>query len=120
VIKLVFCCHRHPTLTREEFHSYWRDRHGPLVRSLREQLPQMLRYVQSHTIADEVNESMRQGRGTGEPYDGVTEVWFKDLGSMGSTAEGAVEAGRKLLEDEGRILDFPRCSVFITEEHEIF
>jgi uncharacterized protein (TIGR02118 family) len=120
VIKLVFCCHRNPALTREEFQDYWRDKHGPLVRSLREQLPQMLRYVQSHTVADEVNDSIRQGRGSGEPFDGITEVWFKDLASMGSTTEGAVEAGRKLLEDESRILDFPRCSVFITEEHEIF
>jgi hypothetical protein len=120
VIKLVFCCHRHPDLTREEFHRYWLEEHGPLVRSLREQLPQMLRYVQSHTLGDEVNEPIRQGRGTGEPYDGITEVWFKDLASMGSTREEAVEGGRRLLADESRILDFPRCSVFVTEEHEIF
>jgi hypothetical protein len=90
------------------------------VQSLREQLPQMLRYVQSHTLADDVNDAIRQGRGTAEPYDGITEVWFKDLASMSSSAEGALEAGRKLLEDESRILDFPRCSVFITEEHEVF
>ena len=120
MIKLVFCCHRNPAMTRQEFQDYWLDSHGPLVRSLRRELPQMLRYVQSHTIADDYNAGIRAGRGTGEEYDGVTEVWFADLESMGSTSEEATEAGRKLLEDESRFLDFPRCSVFLTEEHEIF
>ena len=34
--------------------------------------------------------------------------------------EGALEAAMKLLEDERRFLDLPNCSVFMTEEHEIF
>jgi uncharacterized protein (TIGR02118 family) len=120
VIKLVFCCHRNPALTREEFQDYWLNRHGPLVRSLRDQLPQMLRYVQSHTVGDEANARVRESRGSGPEYDGITEVWFGGLDSMTSTAEGALEAGRKLLEDESTFLDFPRCSIFVTEEHEIF
>ncbi|HEX4019162.1 MAG TPA: EthD domain-containing protein [Frankiaceae bacterium] len=120
MIKLVFCCHRNPAMTREQFQDYWLNGHGPLVRSLRRDLPQMLRYVQSHTVSDETNERIRAGRGSGPEYDGITEVWFESLESMGSTAEGAAEAGRKLLEDESKFLDFPRCSVFVTEEHEIF
>ena len=120
MVKLVFCCRRRPEMTREEFHRYWLDEHGPLVRSLREHLPQMKRYVQSHTIADEVNAGIRAGRGSGEPYDGITEVWFDDLASMGSSTEEAAAAGRRLLEDESTFLDFPNCSIFVTEEHEIF
>ena len=120
MVKLVFCVRRRSDLTAESFSRRWLDVHGPLVARLREKLPAMKRYVQSHTIADEYNAGIRAGRGTGPEYDGVTEVWFADLESMGSTAEGATEAGRKLLEDESRFLDFPRCSVFLTEEHEIF
>jgi uncharacterized protein (TIGR02118 family) len=120
MIKLVFCCRRRPELTREEFQRYWLDEHGPLVRSLREALPQMRRYVPSHTVGDAVNDGIRASRGSGEPYDGITEVWFDDLASMGSSAEAGVAAGRRLLEDESTFLDFPRCSVFVTEEHEIF
>ena len=120
MIKLVFCCRRRPELSREEFQRYWLDDHGPLVRSLRGALPQMRRYVQSHTVGDDVNDGIRAGRGTAEPYDGITEVWFDDFASMGSSAEEGVAAGRRLLEDESTFLDFPNCSVFVTEEHEIF
>jgi hypothetical protein len=31
-----------------------------------------------------------------------------------------VTGAMQLLEDERRFLDLPRCSVFLTEEHEIF
>jgi uncharacterized protein (TIGR02118 family) len=120
MIKLVFCCRRRPELTREEFQRYWLDEHGPLVRSLREALPPMRRYVQSHTVGDEVNDGIRASRGSAEPYDGITEVWFDDLASMGSSTEAGVDAGRRLLEDESTSLDFRRCAVFVTEEHEIF
>ena len=119
-MKLVFCCRRRPELTREEFQRYWLDEHGPLVRSLRAAVPQMKRYVQSHTLGDEVNDPIRATRGTTEPYDGITEVWFDDLGTMGSTTEEAAEAGRRLLQDESTFIDFAGSSVFVTVEHEIF
>ena len=80
----------------------------------------MKRYVQSHTVADDVNDGIRAGRGTAAPYDGITEVWFDDLGSMGSATEEAAAAGRRLLEDESTFIDFATSSVFVTEEHEIF
>ena len=31
VIKLVFPLHRRPDFTREEFQTYWREKHAPLV-----------------------------------------------------------------------------------------
>jgi uncharacterized protein (TIGR02118 family) len=120
-VKLVFCCRRNPTLSRAEFQRYWLDSHGPLVRSLRAALPQMRRYVQSHTLDSPANDAIREGRGTREAYDGITEVWFDDLASMGgSQSAAALDAGRKLLEDESRFIDFANSSVFLTEEHEIF
>jgi uncharacterized protein (TIGR02118 family) len=121
MIKLVFCCRRRPELSRAEFQKYWLESHGPLVRRLRAALPQMRRYVQSHTLDSPINDAIRAGRGSGEAFDGITEVWFESLESMGgSSTEEAAEAGRKLLEDEGRFIDFASSSVFVTEEHEIF
>jgi uncharacterized protein (TIGR02118 family) len=120
-VKLVFCCRRHPDLSREEFSRYWFDSHAPLVRRLREALPQMRRYVQSHTLDSPIQQAIRDGRGSGEAYDGITEVWFDDLASIGgSGSEAAVAAAQQLLEDERRFLDLARSSVFVTEEHEIF
>ena len=120
MVKLVFCCRRRPELGREEFQRYWLDRHGPLVRSLRTALPGMRRYVQSHTLETPANELIRASRGSAEPYDGITEVWFDDLGSLGATSEEATAAARRLLEDEARFIDLARSSVFLTAEHEIF
>lgn len=121
MIKLVFCCRRKQGMTREEFQTRWLDVHGPLVRKLREQLPTMKRYVQSHTLPDEANEGLRASRGTMAPYDGITEVWFESLEAMGGLGgDEALAASQRLLEDEAEFLDFSRSSVFLTEEKEIF
>lgn len=125
MIKLVFCCRRKAGMTREQFQERWLEVHGPLVRKLRAELPMMKRYVQSHTLAgpvgDAVNDGLRASRGVKEPYDGITEVWFDDLASMGGGGgEAARAAGQRLLEDEGEFIDFAGSAVFVTEEHEIF
>ena len=65
VVKLVFCCRRRPELTREQFQEYWLDSHGPLVRSLHETLPQMRRYVQSHTLDTPANDALQAVAGRG-------------------------------------------------------
>jgi uncharacterized protein (TIGR02118 family) len=120
-IKLVFCCRRKPGTSRAEFQQYWLESHGPLVRSLRAALPQMRRYVQSHTLDSPVNDAIRAGRGSGEAFDGITEVWFDSLESRGaSSTQEAADAARRLFEDESRFIDFAASSVFVTEEHEIF
>jgi uncharacterized protein (TIGR02118 family) len=125
MIKLVFCCRRQPEMTREAFQKRWLEVHGPLVRKLREQIPSMRRYVQSHSLPDEVSEAVRGPRGALEAFDGITEVWFDDLESLGGGAaddggEAARAAAMRLLEDEAEFLDLARCHVFLTEEHEIF
>ena len=118
MVKLVFCCRRDPKLYQAEFQRYWLEEHGPLVRSLREAIPSMRRYVQSHTLDTPANDAIRRSRGSAEPYDGITEVWFDDID--GPSTEAAAEAGRRLLEDERHFIDLARSSVFYTVEHEIF
>ena len=124
MLKLVYCVRRNPSLSREEFLRYWLDEHGPLVRSLRESVPSMVRYVQSHTIAGPQTDAVRASRGAGEPYDGITEVWIDaardGAGDHAGDAAASAEAGRRLLEDEAKFIDFANSSVFVTEEHEIF
>ena len=128
MIKLVFCCHRKPELTREEFQRYWLDQHAVLVKAVREQFPQMRRYVQSHTLpddsdhdamAEEVGDAVRNTRPVGEPFDGITEIWL-DESLSGPATEDMLKAHRRLLEDELRFIDFSRSTVFHTREYEIF
>ncbi len=120
-VKLVYCLRRRPGLSLEEFQRTWLHEHGPLVKRLRERLPGMRRYVQSHLIPGPASDGIRASRAAAEPYDGVTEVWLDSLADLGAASGGeAAEAAQQLLEDERRFLDLPRCAVFVTEEHEIF
>ena len=117
MIKVVMCMRRREDVSEEEFHRYWREEHGPLVRSL---APAMgaVRYVQSHTIAPERNAAMQKSRGTTEPFDGLVEVWFESLASLAErfNSQEAREADRTLRADEGGFIDLGRSSFFLTEE----
>ena len=121
MIKFVYCVRRHPDLTPEAFRKYWLENHGPLVKKFAKAL-RARRYVQSHTLDTELNVYAMKPRGTKEPYDGITEVWWdkaEDLIAALQSPEG-LEANQVLAQDEGRFCDLPRCSVFFTEEHTIF
>ena len=121
MLKFVYLVRRRPGLSPEVFRKYWLENHGPLVRSLAQAL-RAKRYVQSHTLDTPLNHVVRNARGTQEPYDGVTELWFdsmEDLLAAAQTPEGQ-QANMTLAQDEATFCDLPNCSVFFTEEHTIF
>jgi hypothetical protein len=119
VVKLVFCCRRCAELTTEEFQAYWRNSHADLVRSVRAAIPTMTRYVQNHTVFGALTDGVRDSRGTGEPYDGVAEIWI-DFDATAEDPEAMATAMQRLLNDELTFVDMPRSSVFLAEEHLIF
>ena len=120
MIKLVYCLRRLPHLSRAEFQQYWRETHGPLVRSHAEVL-RIRRYVQVHTLDDPLNDVIGASRGAAEAYDGVAELWFEsaeELAAGTRSAEGR-QAALELLEDEQRFIDIARSSLWIGEEHPV-
>ena len=120
MIKLTFAVRRRADIDPTEFHRYWRDRHGPLVRSLQPALG-IRRYVQMHRLETPFNEALRASRGALEPFDGAAELWWDDLDALTaatSTPEGSA-AGRTLLEDEATFIDLARSSLWLGEETEI-
>jgi uncharacterized protein (TIGR02118 family) len=120
VIKLTFAVRRRTDIDPAEFHRYWRDEHGPLVRSLQPALG-IRRYVQTHRVETPLNEMLRAGRGGLEPFDGVAELWWDDLDALvavTSTPEGAA-AGQRLLEDEKKFIDLEQSTLWLGEEIEI-
>ncbi len=120
MIKFVYCLRRLPHLSREEFHRYWLDTHGPVVRDRAGAL-KIRRYVQVHTLESGVNDALRQARGTDEPFDGVAELWWDsidDLVAGAATPEGR-KAAQELLEDERLFIDQGRSSLWIGEEQVI-
>ena len=121
MIKLVYCVRRKAEISAEEFSRYWLEEHGALVKSVAGVL-RARRYVQSHTTAAGVNAGLSEGRGLGEPFDGITEVWWESVDELlaGSSSEAGREAAGRLQEDESRFIDFSDSRLFLTEEHEIF
>jgi uncharacterized protein (TIGR02118 family) len=119
IVKLVFCVRRRADVPVDEFHRYWRDEHGPLVKAMSEHIP-MVRYVQSHLLRGEHTDLVTASRGAAEPYDGIAEVWF-DGDQLGAEATAdQVMANIRLLEDERTFIDLERSAVFFTTEHEVF
>jgi uncharacterized protein (TIGR02118 family) len=120
MIKLSFCLHRLPHLTRESFQRYWFETHAPLVASHRETL-HIRRYVQMHAATTPLNDLIRAGRNAPEMYDGVAELWWDSLDDM-RTASGTSAgqaAGLALLEDERKFIDLARSPLFFGEEKPI-
>jgi uncharacterized protein (TIGR02118 family) len=113
MIKLTFCLHRLPALTRTAFQDYWRGTHAPLVHSVKEPL-RIRRYVQLHSMPEEMESELRRVRGGPASYDGVAELWWDSLEDLGATATdpAAIEGARLLLEDERRFIDLPRSPLF--------
>ena len=80
MIKLSFAVRRRADVEPDEFHRYWRDEHGPLVRSFQETLG-IRRYVQLHRVETPFNDALQASRNALEPFDGVAELWWDDLDS---------------------------------------
>jgi uncharacterized protein (TIGR02118 family) len=120
VIKLTFAVRRRTDVEPVEFHRYWRDQHGPLVRSLGSALG-IRRYVQTHRLETPLNDVLRASRRALEPYDGVAELWWDDLDALvaaTSSPDGAA-AGRTLLEDEVQFIDLEQSALWLGQEIEI-
>lgn len=120
MIKLTFCLKRLPGLSREEFQTYWRETHAPLVQRHASVLG-IARYVQSHSLPDGTAAALAQVRGSaGQDYDGVAELWWDSMESFaapGLTAEGRA-AGQELLDDEARFIDLSNSPIFLVEERQ--
>ena len=124
MLKLTFCLRRLPALSAAEFHVYWLDKHGPLVRRLQPALG-MVRYVQVHRLDEALEaplgDGMRRARGAPEPYDGIAELWWESEESYRAARRTpeAREAGRLLLEDEAKFIDLARSPLWFNREHVI-
>jgi uncharacterized protein (TIGR02118 family) len=124
MIKMTYCVRKIPDMSEEDFHRYWLEKHGPLVRERAEAM-RVKKYIQSHTIADTdeipLNKALRESRGTADHFDGTAELWWdsiEDLAAGANSPEGA-KAAQDLLEDEKNFIDFKNSCIFFSEEHVI-
>ena len=111
MIKLVGMLRRKPGMSPQEFHSYWRNVHAPLVMGVQGFARHVRKYVQSHAV-----EAQLVPGADGEPaFDGIAELWFDSLDDL----HRAISDPGYLSEihpDELRFLDFPNCVILLVEE----
>lgn len=117
-IKCVYLVAKRENVLPQDFYKTWKEDHGPLFTSLSDNVSAS-KYIQSHTIAPDLNAAMSAQRGYSDPLDGITEVWIADAdASLGS--EAAAEAFEMLIVDERRFVDLEKSRIFLTKEHVIF
>lgn len=126
IIKLIYVLRRKAGLSIEQFHDYWFNKHAALVRKYAKQT-RILRYTQSHTLADQEKRSVlgdvsdgRPERGITEtPYDGVAELWWRIADLAVFAQPIGQEAATKWMKDEENFIDIKRSNTWISREHVI-
>ena len=109
MVKLICFLKRKPGMSVDEFHTYWRETHGPLVASTKSG-QHALRYEQNHRV---VGDYKRDPDG----FDGVTEQWFASLDDFWASVK---EDDYKLIdEDMHKFLDTANLVFIMTEEPEV-
>jgi uncharacterized protein (TIGR02118 family) len=107
MIKLTCLIRRKDGMSPEDFHRYWRERHGPLVISTKSG-SHVLRYEQHHRPLSEYGEK------DDGSYDGVTEQWFASMDEY--NAHVAEDDFAEVWADLPKFLDVSRLSFVLTEE----
>jgi len=107
MIKLTCLVRRREGMAPEDFHTYWRERHGPLVASTRSG-SHVLRYEQHHRPLADYGDTDDGG------YDGVTEQWFASMEQY--KAHIAEEDFASVWADLPHFLDVERLAFVLTEE----
>jgi uncharacterized protein (TIGR02118 family) len=116
MLKITFCLRRRPGMSRDAFLTYWRERHGPLMRQHWAALGAR-GYRQMRRLDGGIADKVAGSRGGPEPFDGVAEVWWDSLEDF-QRSTGAADgraAGKALLEDEARFIDLKNSPIFLTE-----
>ena len=107
MVKLTCLVRRKPDMSPQDFHDYWRDRHGPLVASTKSG-SHVLRYLQHHRPLDDYGPHDDGG------YDGVTEQWFESMDDY--RAHIAEDDFATVWADLPRFLDVDKLAFVVTEE----
>ena len=118
MLKIILCLKRNPSMTRAEFHRYWKEDHAAVMREVAPVLG-IRRNVHNRTHSTTLDLAIRQGRGADEDdYDGVAESWFDSMDALmqATATDTGKAAAKRLREDEMRFIDFSRSRIFFVEE----
>jgi uncharacterized protein (TIGR02118 family) len=109
--KVVILLKRKPGMSMDDFVAYYESTHSKLAEKYL--TGKAVRYIRRYLHA-----MSPAGGSSVEPYyDVVTEMWFKDSADW-QTAAAALTTAKELADDEAKLIDSSRTSVFTVDEHE--
>jgi uncharacterized protein (TIGR02118 family) len=112
MIKATVHLFRRSDLSPDEFVSYWRDEHAPLLRSLPDFTSRVHRYTQQYRLAD---------LPPGLPLldcDGVAEIWLESPVDVVDMFQSPAYQ-QIVVADEENFLDRSRTKLLLTSERNI-
>jgi len=121
MIRLVQLLRRPTGMSAEQFRTYWRDVHGPMVASMQTTLD-ILRHIQIHPdpAAQPLVEGFSALRGgLLPPYDGVAETWWRSEEALIETLESpeGQAAHARWVESERAFLDQSASPLWLAREY---
>jgi hypothetical protein len=119
MIKLFFCVTRKRDVSIQDFRRLWNEHQVPLLTGLASATG-AVRQVYNTTLAVEQNERFRRLRGTREPYDAVSEIWWKNARDL-EVAMASPEMERmrdELFQRAKGFIDHARSCLFFAQEEE--
>ena len=113
VIKFTILLKRKIGTTIEQFVDHHQHRHARLFMSVPVVKETVRRYIQQHAL-DVALPGMPPRK-----YDGITELWFDDVDSLGRCFSDA-EYLQKIRPDEESFLDVHGCDFIVSNENQVF
>lgn len=106
MVKLVICVRRKHGMDLQAFHSYWRENHGGLYKTLPFISDYVRKYNQCHTVSEAYDKNAA-------PYDGMAELWFDNYDAIEAFLAHP-EYLAKVRPDEKKFCDFESMVWFVT------
>lgn len=103
MVKAIYFIKRKPGMSLEAFRAYWLKEHAELVLKV----PELCKYVQSHTLDS--------GYRRHEPiYDGIAELWYENTDVMRRIAD--TPESRAAGADDANFIDMSKFAFILTQE----
>ena len=118
MLKITYCMRRLPSLSREDFQTYYRRKHTRVLSQEDGAKLKMRRYVQLHALDEGACDALDMNRG-GEPsFDAIAEIWLDDheVWEQDWNSEEGHAVLRQLMDDEKNFIDWSRSVMTCSRE----
>lgn len=120
MIKISYLMRRLPSLSLEEFQSYWSEKHPQAAPEDAFATLGVKRYVQVLPLETQARDLVIGPReGLVEPFDGIAELWVDDIEAIERdwSTEKAREYIEIFYEDEKNFIDWTRSTILVSKEY---